>query len=283
MSFNIKVTGSGGIVGNHPDVTSWLNTLSLIGGSANSTTIAALNTFCNSIDAAGLRNKFYRLNLFCGNNLTSCLVPLYVNTQWNLPVLGFSIDTNNNSNFTSTDYNETGVSGGLVSNGTNKLLHTGLRGTELSAGNRHLSAYEITNATTDYSPSLGTTEGNAAQHAIGPWTTSTTYAYRTHNTIGGSASATKNTGFWLGSDTSTTTSVLYRNAISAASSSGFPAGGSSSLQYTIFGVINSTNSPAEVSEARLGAYSIGLSLNSSEVSSFNTIMQTFQTALGRNV
>lgn len=285
MSFNIKVTGSGGIVGNHPDVTSWLNTLSLIGGSASSTTIAALNTFCNSIDSAGLRNKFYRLNLFCGNSLTSCLVPLYVNTQWNLPVLGFSIDTNNNNNFTSTDYNETGVSGGLIGNGTNKFLLTGLKGTVLNAGNRHLSAYEITNATTDYSPSLGNTDatGTSAQHALGPWTASTTYAYRTHNTIGGSASTTKNTGFWLGSDTSTTTSILYRNSISSASSSGFPAGGSSSLQYTIFGVINSTNIPTEVSEARLGAYSIGLSLNSSEVSSFNSIMQTFQTALGRNV
>lgn len=280
MSFNIKTIGNDGIVGNHPDVTSWLNTISLVGGSANSTTIAALNNFCNSIDSAGLRNKFYRLNLFCGNNLASCLVPLYVNTQWNSPVLGFSIDTNNN--FVSGDYNETGVNGGLIGNGTNKFLLTGLRGTELSAGNRHLSAYERTSAITDYSPSLGSADGNAIQHAIGPWTASTNYFYRTHNTIGGNANTTKDVGFWLGSDSSSTASVLYRNGVSTTSTSAQSAGGSPSIQYAIFGTVTSSNAISEASEVRLGAYSIGLSLNSSEVSTFNNIMQTFQTALFRN-
>jgi hypothetical protein len=281
MSFNIKTIGNDGIVGNHPDVTSWLNTISLVGGSASNATIAALNTFCNSIDSAGLRNKFYRLNLFCGNNLNSCLVPLYVNTQWNSPVLGFSIDTNNN--FVSGDYNETGVNGGLIGNGTNKFLLTGLIGTTLSAGNRHLSAYERTSATTDYSPSLGTTDGNAIQHAIGPWTASTNYFYRTHNTIGGNANTTKSVGFWLGSDSSSTASVLYRNGVSAASTSSQSAGGSPSIQYAIFGTVTSSNAISEASEVRLGAYSIGLSLNSSEVSSFHTIMQIFQAALGRAI
>jgi len=283
MSFNVKTIGTDGIVGNHPDVTSWLNTISLVGGNANSSTIAALNTFCNSISSAGLRNKFYRLNLFCGNNLTSCLVPLYVNTQWNNPVLGFSIDTNNNNNFISTDYVETGVNGGLIGNGSNKCLLTGLKGTELSAGDRHLSAYEITNATTDYSPSLGSAESNVLQHAIGPWTASTNYFYRTHNTVGGNANTTKNIGFWLGSDSSPTASVLYMNGSSVASTSSQSAGGSPSIQYAIFGIVNSSNVIQEASEVRLGAYSIGLSLNSSEVTRFNTIMQTFQTSLGRNV
>lgn len=281
MSFNIKTIGNDGIVGNHPDVTSWLNTLSLVGGSASSTTISALNTFCNSIDAAGLRNKFYRLNLFCGNNLTSCLVPLYVNTQWNLPVLGFSIDTNNN--FVSADYNETGANGGLIGNGTNKLLLTGLKGTDLTAGNRHVSAYERVNATTDYSPSIGSVTDNTGQHAIGPWTASTNYFYRSHNTVGGNANTTKSVGFWLGSDSSATASTLYKNGSGVSSVSSQGAGGSSSNQYSVFGVVNSSNTISEASEVRLAGYSIGLSLNSSEVSSFNTIMQAFQTALGRNV
>lgn len=281
MSFNIKTIGSDGIVGNHPDVTNWLNTISLVGGSASSTTISALNTFCNSIDAAGLRNKFYRLNLFCGNNLASCLVPLYVNTVWNNPVLGFSIDTNNN--FVNADYNETGASGGLIGNGTNKFLLTGLKGTELISGNRHLSAYERANAMTDYSPSLGSAESNLLQHALGPWTASTNYFYRTHGTIGGNANTTKSIGFWIGSDISATASVLYKNGSSEASTSAQVAGGSSPIQYAIFGTVYSNNTIAECSEVRLASYSIGLSLTSSEVSSFNSIMQTFQTSLGRNV
>lgn len=263
---------------NHPDVQLWLNNISLNGGSASSGTISALNTFCNSIDSAGLRSKFYRLNLFCGNNLNAALVPLYISSDWISSSYGST--TESNFGFVNADYVE---NSGLQGNGSKYLL-TGMRGTALAVGNRHLSSYEITNATTDYSPSLGSSESNAVQHALGPWTTSTNYYYRTHNSIGGNpGTATKSVGFWIGSDISTTSARLYKNGSTINTSTGQSIGGSSSNPYTVFGVVNVSNVLAEGSEAKLGSYSIGLSLDDSQVISFNNAIQAFQTSLGRNV
>jgi hypothetical protein len=118
---------------NHPDVDNWLNTVALNGGSASSLTIAALNTFCNSIESAGLRNRFHRLNLFCGNNLASCLVPLYNSPSSNGIPFGFSLDIN--TNFLDADYTE---NSGLKGNGTSKYLLTGLPMTFLGTNQLHL-------------------------------------------------------------------------------------------------------------------------------------------------
>ena len=269
---NIKVTSY------HPDVENWLNNVSLNGGSVNSLTISALNTFCYSIDSAQLRNKFYRLNLFCGNNLNSALVPLYINTNLTAPVYGFSFDSN--FGFFNSDYSE---NSGLQGNGSKYLL-TGLIGTLLSAGNRHLSAYEIINATTDYSPSLGSADNNAIQHALGPWTGPNNYYYRTHNSVGGNPNTpTKSIGFWLGSDINTTSARLYKNGSTINTSNGQSVGGSSANQYAIFGTINNTKALSEGSEAKLGSYSIGTSLNDSQVLAYYNAIQAFQTSLVRNI
>jgi hypothetical protein len=285
-AFNNRLTGPIiTVTSNHPDVDSWLNTVSLNGGTVSNNTISALNTFCNSIDNAVIRNKFYRLNLFCGNNLQACLIPLYVGPTpypigTNQQPYGFWNDIN--FGFVYSDYNESGMNGGLQGNGIKYLL-TGMKGTALSAGNRHLSVYEIVNATTDYSPSVAAAESNSIQHAIGPWTNSTNYFYRTHNGVGSQPNTIKNTGFWVGSDIDTASARLYRNGSTITTSSGQSIGGSTTLQYTIFGAININNVLSEGSEVRLGAYSIGLSLNDPQVLAFYNAMQAFQTSLTRNV
>lgn len=272
MSFNIKTIGNDGTVGNHPDVTSWLNTISLVGGSASSTTISALNTFCNSIDNAGLRNKFYRLNLFCGNNLISCLVPLYVNTVWNLPVLGFSIDTN--VNFVSADYNETGVSGGLIGNGTTKYLLTGfMKANNLTTG--HYSAY-VKNTNTDV----------AIQRLMGGDDNYTSYlssgqivaTFAANNNVN---SLTITPGTLIFSRENNSILRYYNNGALLSTNTTNISPIENTFQYAIFNKGNVVTGQGWYS--RLSGYSIGASLNSSEVSSFNSIMQTFQTSLGRNV
>lgn len=291
MSFNIKVTGSGGIVGNHPDVTSWLNTISLVGGGASSTTISALNAFCNSIDSAGLRNKFYRLNLFCGNNLASCLVPLYVNTVWNNPVLGFSIDTNNN--FVSADYNETGAGGGLLGDGSTKHLRTGLRPDRLPSGfeyNCHLSVYRRT---------AGNTQALLGSYYYDTSITSNRHSYEisqntiTLNTVSGPSIPTISNYpvFQIGVRSSSSNAIAYTNSTAGTPYTGTISAFATSIPFVIFGRNLITGSPplegaytlTFLTSSLLGGYSIGSSLNSSEVLSFNSIMQTFQTSLGRNV
>lgn len=64
------------------DAQDWINRVYMQGGSVSRATADIVNTFCNSIDAAGLRDRFYRLNLFCGNSdgaVAAARVPLYRN------------------------------------------------------------------------------------------------------------------------------------------------------------------------------------------------------------
>jgi hypothetical protein len=259
------------------DAQDWINRVYANGGTVSSSTASAVNTLCDSLDAASLRHRFYRLNLFCGTGLNACLVPLYRGPSLSGTQYGNTTDTNVGP-FVTGDYAETGASSGLVGNGTNKYLNTGLNGSELAAGNRHAASYDIVSATTDYSPSVVSGSGLATQHGIGPWVSASTVAYRTHNTVGGNASTTKTTGMWLGSDTSSTASVIYKNGTSVASTSGQAAGGSGNTAYYILG-----NPAGEWSEARLGGYSIGLSMTASQAAAYYTAMQAFQTALTRNV
>jgi len=259
------------------DAQSWIDRVYANGGTVSAPTASAVNTFCNSIDSAGLRDRFYRLNLFAGTGLAAALVPLYRGQSLGGTQFGNATDTN--TNFVSADYVETGTTGGLKGNGANKRLDTGLLGSLLLPGDRHAAAYEAFAATSDYSPSVLAVGANVANmHGIGAWTASTQYRYRTHSTIGGNPVTTNANGMWVGSDSSATASALYRNGALAAAVTGQPAGGAGAGNYQILG-----HSAGEWSEARLGGYSIGLSLSAAQVASFYNAMQAFQTALTRNV
>jgi hypothetical protein len=61
----------------HPEAQVWRARVLANGGTFKASTLAAVSRFCFAIDAAGIRDRFYRLNLFCGDNLQACLVPLY--------------------------------------------------------------------------------------------------------------------------------------------------------------------------------------------------------------
>ena len=259
------------------DAADWTRRVQANGGAVSTSTANAVTDFCNAIDAAGIRDRFYRLNLFCGTGgLNACLVPLYRGPSLSGTQYGNATDTNVGP-FSSGDYVETGAGGGLQGNGSNKRLDTGISGSELSPGNRHLSAYEIVNATSNYSPALVSGNAIPTMHGLGPWTAADSFAYRTFNSVPGNITAAKNTGYWLGNDTSTTASVLYRNGSSVASATGQDAGGSGNTEYSIFG------RPGEFSEARIGGYTIGVSITAEQVLSLYNAMQVFQTALGRNV
>lgn len=116
----------------------WINRVYTNNGTVSVSTANAVNTFCNAIDAAGIRDRFYRLNLFCGNNLNACLVPLYRGQSLGGTQFGNATDTNNN--FLSTDYNERGAVGGLKGNGSSKYLSTGLPMTFLGSNLVHMFA-----------------------------------------------------------------------------------------------------------------------------------------------
>lgn len=62
----------------HAEAEDWAVRVRQNGGTVSSTVLQAVSDFCTAVDASsGLRSKFYRLNLFCGDNLKAALVPLY--------------------------------------------------------------------------------------------------------------------------------------------------------------------------------------------------------------
>ena len=108
----------------HPEAVDWATRVIANGGTVTTPIMRAVSNFCYAIDRGGLRSSMYRVNLFCGGNLSGCLVPLYRSTSFLGTNLGNATDTN--FNFVSADFSETGATGGLKGNGSNKYLVTGL-------------------------------------------------------------------------------------------------------------------------------------------------------------
>ena len=97
----------------HHDALDWARRVVSNSGTVSQPTLRAVSTFCDAIDRAGIRDRFYRLNLFCGDNLSAALVPLYRNSSSTGTQLGGLTDTNaavsGQSPFVSGDYTLTGV------------------------------------------------------------------------------------------------------------------------------------------------------------------------------
>lgn len=284
-SYDNRLTGPISSGNNHIDVQNWLNNVSWNGGSASSTTISALNTFCAAMDNAGIRNKFYRLNLFCGNSLQACLVPLYTGPASNFAGLqNYGYGSELNFNFISSDYVETGASGGLKGNGSTKYLNSGFPTNSLPEGNRHLAVYEKTKTTNAYDVSIGSEGGwltNQFQLATGG--SATDYVFSYTSLTGRITDPTSYSGgaFWVGCNSSTAYGTLYKNGSSVVSGSAAAATPTSAPLYLF--ALNRLNAGSDFSDARLSGYSTGLSMDSTQVTAYYNAIQAFQTSLGRNV
>lgn len=108
----------------HPEAVDWEDRVVANGGSVSHWTMAAVSQFCRDIDAAGLRERFFRLNLVCGSGLASAVVPLYRGPSLSESSFGYATDTN--FNFVSADYQEYGPNGGIYGGVSSKWLQTGL-------------------------------------------------------------------------------------------------------------------------------------------------------------
>lgn len=83
----------------------WVNRVYQNGGKVSASTALAVSNFADAINAvSGLRSKFIRLNLFCGDSIAAATVPLYRSTSYGGAVIGNSVDTPNY--WVSSDYSE---------------------------------------------------------------------------------------------------------------------------------------------------------------------------------
>jgi hypothetical protein len=258
------------------------------GGSVSATTLSAVSDFCGRIDAASLRDRFYRLNLFCGSNLNAALVPLYRGPSLGGTQYGGATDTNNAFVGVGTDYAETGASGGLTGNGTTKYLNTGFNVDRLpGAANCHLSSFITgTQDITSVRTLVGTIfNGVTDRYRLFLRTDSSTPPnYTLQIDLGKSEGVTQinrtNTsgGLLVGSRTSTTNLSLYANGASAGSpNTNAVAETTGASPFFVF----ARNGPAEYYNGRMAAYSIGAGMTAAQVTAYHTAIQAFQSAMGR--
>ena len=264
----------------------WINRVYANGGTVVSTsTASAVSTFCDAIEAAGIRDRFYRLGIFAGDNLNAALVPLYRGPTFGGTTYGNATDTNNGP-FVSGDYVETGASGGLNNAARTKHLDTGFATNTLSDGNRHLAAYARTWPNALYDDMVGS-ESNAGisqQFCLGHQSSASQVSFGCFSNTGRIGSSAVSSGaFWLGANYSSGNAFLYRNGVQDGSGSAAAATPTPSSVFVFALNRASAPSPTDYFGGTLGGYSIGLSMDAAQAAAYNTAMQSFQTALTRNV
>jgi hypothetical protein len=267
------------------DADDWASRVATAGGSVSATTMSAVYRFCQAISSQGLRERFWRLNLFCGTGFTTaCLVPLYRGPSLGGTQYGGSTDTA--SSFISGDYTETGSSaGGLQGDGSSKWISTGLSTSSLPAiDTGHIAAYCVGGFTgsiggivtawnTGFGDPLYLLEAN--RNSVGLMYYSWGDNYLPANIPGAQ-------GFVMGSRISSTSISGYRNGTSGGTRTTSVTPAATSTQFALF-CNKSPTSQSNFFAGRICGYSIGLGMNASEAAAYYRAMQAFQVELGRAV
>lgn len=269
----------------HPEASSWISSAEAFGQPKVSATVAsALNTFCNSIDSANLRSKFYRLNLFCGPSLTTAIIPLYRGPSSGGTQYGNTTDQS--SGFSNTaHYSELGLQGTIASS---TYLETGLLTTTINTlyPSVHFSVYANNTPTLGEFIRIG--DGATNYQLVGEFGGSFL------NLVGGTFQTAPMygtpSGMTIISRTATNLARLYRNGnyvtqTTATISSPPTAAGTawSTQSLRLFAQIIQNNAAAAYSNLRSCGYSIGSGLTQQEATDYYNIMQTFQVSLGRQL
>lgn len=257
------------------DAADWIKRVEANSGSVSTATANAVTTFCNSVDAAGIRSKFYRLNLFCGTGLNACLVPLYRGPSLSGTQHGNVTDTNNGP-FVSDDYVETGASGGLTGNGLSKYLDTGIN-QSFNGNVGHASVYHRGSVTLRAESLLRVSD--IVDDVVGIDVTSANI-----RGFWGAALASQTgsaSGHIAAARTSNTLLTLYGNGTSLGTQTASVSPTLSAVPFYVF-ASNQNGSAASWSAAQMQCYSLGDQMDGAEVAAFSTALIEFQTSLGRN-
>lgn len=271
----------------HPEAAAWKNAVVANSGEVSGSSLKTVSDFCRRIDAAGIRDKFYRLNLFCGAGLNAALVPLFRGPSRTGTQYGNTTDTNNGP-FVSADFNNTGASSGLKANGTSKYLNTGLAANTFTASDSHLAV------------GLRATESRAAafRTAIGAFNGSVrSFEIALHGTSSrnGSAFFTRfgtntdcagdniggATGALAAGDIIAAYPSMYRNGSATGQTATTSQDYGSAHSIYVFANNNANSSVINYTDARISWYSVGLTMTADQALSFYNAIAAFNTALSR--
>jgi hypothetical protein len=254
------------------------------GGAVSQSTANAVSAFCDAIEGAGIRSKLVRVNLMCGSNINSVLVPVYRATSSSGTQLGSATDTNNN--FTNDHYDE---SSGLVGNGTDRRLFTGLARSSISGeASLHAGMFVHTLETNTYRSYLRCDANNTAFNVTALASRSTGNLVQWADNSASALGITPDTphaagDFLVGCVSGEGAGLLrlYINGSSVATGTGRDTSSNTS-RFSVFAAFRDDTSVwSGHSNARLGGYTLGLNLDDFESTAYATIWDTFLKALGR--
>lgn len=276
--------------GINAEAASWASRVVSNGGTVSANTLNAVSDFCDAVEANNLRDRFYRLNLICGNNLAASLVPLYLSTSDSGSNIGSNVDVN--YNLVSGNYTESGSSGGLSGTGFGTGIDTTIS-SEMFEDilNFHFACYVFGNPYAQYNASIMGSDGyfNGYRSRVGfsmPTSSANDKlrAYGIKDTSG--SNYTQNGMICSVVDDGSLT--VYGGSSGALvenySASNINATASSASVYVLGLKQAGTTAPVYSIAFPAGAsyYSIGRKLTSTQYNQLYTAITNFQTALGRN-
>lgn len=226
--------------------------------------LAAANAFILGCKADGTWGQILRCNLFAAATFAGVPVPLVKGVGPSLDIL---------TNFTSSDWS---MPTGLLGDGSTKYIDTGVAVNSLTAGNRHLGAYQLAPGSA-YKKILGADDSTANAFNIGhgnPWT-SVGFGDGTSTNVATAIDATP--GFICGSAGSSTTYV--RSPIGTNS---VATNGGANLTRTIFMFATDRGYPQDISNGRYGGYTIGAALTLAQIAMIDARFAAFNAAIGRS-
>jgi hypothetical protein len=260
--------------GVHPEAAAWRSAVVANGGSVSASTMKAVSTFCAAIDSAGIRDRFYRLSLVCGDNLTAARVPLYRSTAFGGTPLGNAIDANNS--FSTGDYS---ITGGIKC-GTSRSLDTGLSPDSAAYATGHVSVWIQRTGTSTRAGLVSTWNTGFAQPALWiEYASSTSLGWFSYYREQANQAVSGN--HLLVTRRSTTDQAWYEDgSLGAADTVSTTTTATSSIPWHI-GARRVGTTIQAFSNENITHYSIGASMTASQITAFYSALQTFMTALGR--
>ena len=266
----------------HADTQNWRQRVIVAGGSVSKATALAVDAFVRGIIADGLRDRFYRLNLFAGDNMQAALVPLYRGPSTSGAQYGYEYDQNNGP-FETADLS---ASLGLSANGTTKYLNTGLNGLSLtSAYDIHIANWVSRAATVANTFNVGWgATGGTHQTGMGPSNPTTTYWFWDYPNSG-SAFVSKTSvplGFMIGSVRATGSGGAA--FLVNTGTEGLATSGANRVLVDAVIPIFARRLGTLIdnrSNGALGMYSLGRAMTATQSTNYRSRAQTLAAALGR--
>jgi hypothetical protein len=264
---------SGGGGGGDADATAYLAAVVSTGGTVSETITTAVNTLFTSLKSNGLYTKIYALYPFVGSTTASCAIEAKGTTSYNLSYYGPGASASAN---------------GLSGNG-NTIAELSFTPSSIfaSADSIHISYYSRTSRSGNSSFSIGTAGLDPTSGALRRLQLNILYDSNTYLAIGNISnliaySDSGTTGFYIGSRTAVNSLKLYKNGSMVSQNTNSNTNElNSSTNIDFFGT--NAGSPAEFDNLQSAFISLGSGLTDGEASTYYTIVQTFQTSLGRQV